>query len=232
MAATRCVHQGVQLGRSRAAAPPGPRGGAAPTRPPLRHRTAGVVWQLRLPKHIGQPAHLLQHRHLRREPADRVRFSAVCPALRCRSAERPLRPGCLPESAPAPPTARPCPALRSMWVNLILGLVIYLGFVAFRGMKGFEFYHARLVRRRCRRRLGGGWPPGRRWRPSAAVRSCSWVHTHPLRTCCRRQLRLCCCHHPLLPAAAASGVAQAAAAAPARPPAAVGLAATGVQGDG
>lgn len=33
-----------------------------------------------------------------------------------------------------------------MWVNLILGIVIYLGFVAFRGMKGFEFYHARLVR--------------------------------------------------------------------------------------
>lgn len=37
-------------------------------------------------------------------------------------------------------------AARSMWVNLILGIVIYLGFVAFRGMKGFEFYHARLVR--------------------------------------------------------------------------------------
>jgi hypothetical protein len=36
--------------------------------------------------------------------------------------------------------------LTGMWVNLILGIVIYLGFVAFRGMKGFEFYHARLVR--------------------------------------------------------------------------------------
>ena len=34
---------------------------------------------------------------------------------------------------------------RSMWVNLILGLICYLGFILFRGMKGFEFYHARLV---------------------------------------------------------------------------------------
>ncbi|PSC69350.1 ERD4-related membrane [Micractinium conductrix] len=32
-----------------------------------------------------------------------------------------------------------------MWVNLIIGLLIYLGFVLFRAKKGFEFYHARLL---------------------------------------------------------------------------------------
>ena len=33
-------------------------------------------------------------------------------------------------------------------MDLMLGVIIYLGFVMFRGMKGFEFYHARLVRSR------------------------------------------------------------------------------------
>lgn len=31
-------------------------------------------------------------------------------------------------------------------MNLILGCLCYLGFVLFRSMRGFEFYHARLVR--------------------------------------------------------------------------------------
>ncbi|KAI3425049.1 hypothetical protein D9Q98_008427 [Chlorella vulgaris] len=35
--------------------------------------------------------------------------------------------------------------ITGMWVNLILGLLCYLAFVLFRGMRGFEFYHARLL---------------------------------------------------------------------------------------
>jgi hypothetical protein len=34
-----------------------------------------------------------------------------------------------------------------MWVNTVIGLACYLAFVLVRSLKGFEFYHARLVRR-------------------------------------------------------------------------------------
>lgn len=36
-----------------------------------------------------------------------------------------------------------------MWVNLLIGLSVYLLFVLFRSLRGFEFYHARLVRWRA-----------------------------------------------------------------------------------
>ena len=66
---------------------------------------------------------------------------------------RAAAPCSMPRHATTSMSCDTCPAvLRSMWVNLILGIVIYLGFVAFRGMKGFEFYHARLVRP-----LAAGW---------------------------------------------------------------------------
>lgn len=35
--------------------------------------------------------------------------------------------------------------ITGMWLNFLLGLMCYLGFVLFRGKKGFEFYHARLL---------------------------------------------------------------------------------------
>lgn len=56
------------------------------------------------------------------------------------------QPACAPSYPllPLPPAFRAF-LPRSMWVNLILGLICYLGFILFRGMKGFEFYHARLV---------------------------------------------------------------------------------------
>lgn len=117
--------------------------------------------------------------------------------------------------------------LCSMWVNLILGIVIYLGFVAFRGMKGFEFYHARLVRP-----LAAGWHTVGGGR---AVRRCAvFLLGSPLLAFISAAAMLMAVPWlPLsLPAAAAGGVAQAATAAAARPPAVLGLAAAGVQGDG
>ncbi len=190
-----------------------------------RHATAhnaGVVWQQRMPEHDWQPAHLLQHRHLGREPADRVRTTQALLRTRAtlsRLITWPASPAPRCALHPARDEFNACPAVaRSMWVNLILGIVIYLGFVAFRGMKGFEFYHARLVRP-----AAVGFPAARR----GYLRSAELVAY-----CGRAQWLLIMPTAPQCCAAAAGGVAQAAAAAAARPPAVLGLAAAGVQGDG
>lgn len=45
-----------------------------------------------------------------------------------------------------------------MWVNLLIGLSVYLVFVLLRGLRGFEFYHARLVGLRLAAAVqGAGW---------------------------------------------------------------------------